>query len=168
MSGEISKKNNNGLQPWENFGTYVQARAELEMEIVRDELGAKQLNALITATTEEELDEAMKMAGLVGLRDMEDGTEIRINEFHYAPGSRADYANRFGVFAVLDCVLLATGQSVVLDTGVERIIVWLRAHELMTPEGTDPWPTDRKISKIQTGSGNDMITLVPIPKRVTG
>lgn len=166
MANQVSKKDNGEVQPWQNFASYVASRAELERQFVIEELGASQMNALINATTEAELDAAMKMAGLVGLRDLDDGTEIRINEFHYAPGTRSDFANRFGVFAVLECTLLATGEKINVDTGVERIIVWLRAHELMTPEGQEPWPCDRRVSKIQTGSGNDMITLLPIPARV--
>jgi len=167
MANEPARRQATDVQPWQQFSEYVRARAELESQIVAEELGSAQLNALATAQTEEELDAAMKMAGLIGLRDLDDGTEIRIQSFHYAPGNRADFANRFSVFAVLECTLLATGQSVNLDTGVERIIVWLRAHELMTPEGLEAWPCDRKVSKIVTGSGNEMITLLPIPKRVT-
>ena len=164
MANEISKKQTAELQPWESFARYIMDRAELEAEIVREELGAKQMNALITATTEEELDEAMKMAGLVGLRDFDDGTEIQINSWHVSPGNRADYRNKFGVFAVMECTLLATGRPVNIDTGVERIIVWLRARELMHE---NPYPVTRKIVKTVTGSGNEAITLLPIPARVT-
>lgn len=164
MAKEMAEKSRGEIQPWQDFGRYIGERAQLEAEIVREELGSKQMNAIITATTEEELDEAMKMAGLVGLRDLDDGTEIQINSWHVAPGTRSDFSNRFGVFAVMECTLLATGRPINLDTGVERVIVWLRARELM--KGDDAFPVTRKVTKTITGSGNEVITLLPIPARV--
>lgn len=145
----------------EKFGNYVIDRAAVEAQIVAQELGTTQMEALLSATSEDELEAAMQMAGLIGLRDLDDGAEIQINEFHYAPGNRADYANRWGVFAVLECTLLATGQNVNIDTGVERVLVWLRVRELM-----GGYPVQRRVSKIVTGSGNEMITLLPLTKRV--
>jgi hypothetical protein len=161
-AGEIAVKPDQVIapRPIEKFAEYVTNRAALEANLVREELGSAQMDAILNATTEEELDAAMGMAGLVGLRDLPDGTEIQINGFHYAPGTRSDFANRFGVFAVMECVLIETGANVAIDTGVERIITWLRAMEAM-----DKFPTQRRIVKITTGSGNDMITLLPLKKR---
>jgi hypothetical protein len=161
-AGEIAVKPEQAVapRPVDKFAEYVVNRAALEANLVREELGSAQMDAILNATTEEELDQAMAMAGLVGLRDMPDGTEIQINGFHFAPGTRSDFSNRFGVFAVMDCTLIETGASIALDTGVERIITWLRAMEAM-----DKLPTQRRVVKITTGSGNDMITLLPLKKR---
>jgi hypothetical protein len=147
-------------RPVDKFAEYAVNRAALEANLVREELGSAQMDAILNATTEEELDAAMAMAGLVGLRDLEDGTEIQINGFHYAPGTRTDFANRFGIFAVMECTLLETSANVAIDTGVERIITWLRAMEAM-----GKFPVQRRVVKITTGSGNDMITLLPLKKR---
>lgn len=150
-------------RPTEQFGRYVQERAQIEAGIVAKELGADQMDAILNATTEAELSAAMEMSGLIGLRNMEDGTELQVNSFHYAPGNRSEFANRFGVFAVLECTMLATGENIALDTGVERIIVWLRAQELL-----GGFPVQRRVSKIQTGNG-EMITLLPLrPRAVKG
>lgn len=160
---EINVKPDQAVAPsaLDKFGEYIVNRAALEAEIVRTELGTAQMEAILAASTEEELDQAMQMAGLMGLRDLDDGTEIQINAFHYAPGSRSDYANRWGVFAVLECTLLADAKNVNLDTGIERILVWLRVREL-----AGGYPVQRRVSKVQTGSGNEMITLLPLTKRV--
>jgi hypothetical protein len=147
-------------RPVERFAEYAVNRAALDAGLVREELGSAQMDAILSAQTEEELDAAMAMAGLIGLRDMQDGTEIQINGFHYAPGTRSDFANRFGIFAVMDCVLIETGANVAIDTGIERIITWLRAMEAM-----GKFPVQRRVVKITTGSGNDMITLLPLKKR---
>ena len=148
-------------RPIDKFGQYALDRAMVEREIVAQELGAAQGDAILNAANPEELDAAMEMAGLIGLRDIDDGTEIEIRGFHYAPGTRTDFRNRWGIFAVMDCVLLENGREVAIDTGVERIILWLRAMENM-----EQLPAKRRVTKVTTGSGNDMITLLPLKKRV--
>jgi hypothetical protein len=162
-TGEISVKPEQAVapRPLDKFAEYVVNRAALEANLVREELGSAQMDAILNAQTEEELDAAMEMAGLIGLRDLEDGTEIQVNGFHYSPGTRSDFANRFGVFAVMDCVLIESGANVAIDTGIERIITWLRAKEAM-----GKLPTQCRVVKITTGSGNDMITLLPLKRRV--
>jgi hypothetical protein len=162
-TGEITVKPEQAVapRPIEKFTEYVVNRAALEANLVREELGSAQMDAILNAQTEEELDAAMEMAGLIGLRDLDDGTEIQVNGFHYSPGTRSDFANRFGVFAVMDCVLIESGANVAIDTGIERIITWLRAKEAM-----GKLPTQCRVVKITTGSGNDMITLLPLKKRV--
>jgi len=162
MADEIQVKAENipAKRPVDKFAEYAMDRAEMEAPLVAQELGTAQGEAILTATTPEELEKAMEMAGLVGLRDLEDGTEIEIRGFHFAPGTRSDFRNRFGVFAVMDCVIIETGREVAIDTGVERILMWLRAYEVM-----GAYPIQRRVSKVQTGSGNDMITLLPLKKR---
>lgn len=163
MSDDIEVRENQTVaqRPIDKFGQYALDRAMVEREIVAQELGAAQGDAILNAANVEELDAAMEMVGLVGLRDFDDGTEIEIKEFHYAPGTRSDYKNRWGIFAVMDAVLLESGKEVAIDTGVERIILWLRAMENM-----GKLPAQRRITKVATGSGNEMITLLPLKKRV--
>lgn len=144
----------------DRFAQYLQARAEVEADIVAKQLSESQLSAILTATTPEELDTAMEMAGLIGLRMLDDGAEIQINTFHVAPGNRPEYANSLGVWAVMEVQLLENGQQINLDTGVERVIGFLRMCEQM-----DRFPVQCHISKIGTGSGNEMITLLPLRKR---
>ena len=162
MSDEIAvtPEQTVAMRPVDRFAEYAMNRAMVEAEIVRDELQAAQGDAILNATTEEELEAAMELAGLVALRDLEDGTEIQINGFHYSPGTRSDFRNRWGIFAVMECVLIESGTSVAIDTGVERVILWLRAMEAM-----NKFPAQRRIVKITTGSGNNMITLLPLKKR---
>lgn len=162
-SDEIDVKPEQAIapRPADRFAEYAQNRAALDADFVRLELGSNQMDAILTATTEEELNKAMEMAGLVGLRDIPDGTELEIRSFHYAPGTRSDYANRWGIFAVMDCVYMHTGVNVAIDTGVERIITWLRAMESL-----DAFPAQRRVVKTETGGGNFMITLLPLNPRV--
>ena len=149
------------VRPHEKLAEYLQSRAEVEAQLVREELGKDQMDAIMNASTPEELDAAMKFAGLVALKDIEGGTELRILGYHVAPGTREDIKNNLGVFAVIESVLLDTGQTVNIDTGVERIIAYLRASEVM-----ERFPLDVRVIKQQTGGGNDMITLQPVPRRV--
>jgi hypothetical protein len=145
----------------ERFREYIQGRAEIESQIVAQELATTQMGALLTATTPEELDEAMKILGVQGLREFESGTELRIIGFHVAPGTREEFRNSLGVFAVIEAEVMETGQTVFIDTGIERVITYLRACEAM-----DRFPLEIRVVKQTTGRGNDMITLQPVPKRV--
>src|SRR5262245_51390292 len=147
-------------RPWEKFANYLQNRAVVEGEIVAKELTAGQLDAILTATTPEELDAAMEMAELVGLRDFDDGVELQINGFHVAPGNRTEYRNTLGVWAVLEAQYIETGANVNIDTGVERVIGYLRMCEVM-----GRFPVQVRVSKIGTGGGNEMITLLPLRQR---
>lgn len=161
-NSELSEKQGTVIspRPFEKFAEYARNRAQVEAQIVAEELGANQLDKVLTATTPEELEAAMEMANLVALKDLENDTEIQINEFHLSPGNRSEFANRLGVFAVIDATLLETGQPVTLDTGVERIIAYLRMCE------SNGWfPRQCRVSKTPTGNG-ELITLLPIRKRV--
>jgi hypothetical protein len=153
-SGEIVQS------PHERFAQYLQARAELEADQVAQELSEGQLDRILMATTPEELDAAMEMAGLVGLRDIPDGTEFQINGYHVAPGTRSDFMNSFKVWAVIDAQMLENGQQISIDTGIERVIAYLRMCEQF-----ERFPIPVRVSVVQTGSGNNMVTLLPIRKR---
>jgi hypothetical protein len=148
---------------YEKFAEYCQDRADLDGQFVIDELQEKQMAAILAARSEEELDEAMKAAGLTALKDLEDGTEIQINSYHLMRGTRDEFKTRLGVFAVLDAQLLSDGTRIALDTSIDRIIGFLRAVESGQINGVD-FPLARRVKKTPTGRG-DMITLLPIPKR---
>jgi hypothetical protein len=145
----------------ERFREYIQGRAEIESQIVAKELAVTQMAAILQADTPDELDEAMKLLGVVGLRDFDNGTELQIEGFHVAPGTREEYRNSLGVFAVMQATLLESGQTVYIDTGIERVITYLRACEAM-----DRFPLQVRVVKQDTGRGNTMVTLLPIPRRV--
>jgi hypothetical protein len=148
-------------RPAEKFARYVQQRAELEAPIVAEQLAFDQMESILAATTPEEIDKAMQIMGVVGLRTFDNGAEIEILGYHLAPGSREEFKNRLGVFAVMHVRVLATGETAFVDTGIERVIAYLRACELM-----ERFPLPVRVMKQQTGRGNDMITLGPLPPRV--
>jgi hypothetical protein len=145
-------------------------RAELEGSLAIQQLNEEQFQRIIAAKTEDELEAAMEMIGLTGLKELENGTVIQINEFHLMPGNRQEFANRLGVFAVLDITLLSEsrlgkpGTRVMMDTGIERIITWLRAIESGQIAGIE-FPVQRIVAKIGAGAG-DMVTLKRLPKPV--
>lgn len=141
------------------FAEYLAARAEMEAPMVAQELSSDQMERILSATTEEELDAAMEMAGLIGLRDLADGQEVQINNWHVAKGTRSEFMNSLGVFAVLNCQDLETGHEFNADTGIERVIAYLRMCEQF-----DRFPVQVRIAKTATGSG-DMITLLPLRRR---
>jgi len=150
---------------YEQFTDYAKSRAAIEGPMVAEELNTAQMEAILTASTEEELEKAMEMAGLIGLRDLEDGQEIRINGYHYVTSSRSDIAGKLGVFIVMDVNLLNNGERVAVNTGIDRVIGFLRMVESGQIPGLD-FPVDRIVRKVGTGSGNELITLRPLPKRV--
>lgn len=150
------------------FKHYIRERAQIEGGLIKDELSANQINDILSARTEEELEAAMEIQGLRGLRDVPNGTIIQINTFHVVPGSREEFANSLGVFAVIEGTMLTktqlfgdVGTEVMLDTGVERIIAWLRAVESGQVPGLE-FPLQRIVIK-QPGGRGDMITLKRIP-----
>jgi hypothetical protein len=138
---------------------YVKDRAAVEGSIVGDDLVNDQIDKILNAKDIDELDAAMEMAGLSGLNSIPAGTELQINGYHLVTGNRAEFGNRLGVFAVMDVQRLSDGTEMVLDTGVERIIAFLRACE------ANGWlPVQRVVHKIPTGAG-ELITLKRLPKR---
>lgn len=150
--------------PYEKFSEYCKDRADLDGQYVIDDLRQGQINNIFAATTPEELDKAMEAAGLTGLRDLDDGTEIQINGYHLMRGNRDEFANGLGVFAVMDAQLLSDGTPIALDTGIDRIIGYLRMIESGQIPGLD-FPVQRRVKKTMAGKG-EMITLLPVPKRV--
>jgi hypothetical protein len=159
-TGEVAASQNGALdRPSRKLAEYLRARAEMEAPIVAQELSEQQMDKILTAETPEELDEAMQLAGLIGLRDLENGTEIQINGFHVALGTRSEFMNQLGVFAVINCQDLSTGQEFNVDTGVQRVIAFLRMCEHF-----ERFPLAVTVTKVAAGGG-ELITLLPLRKR---
>lgn len=159
-AGEVTARQNGELdRPSYKLREYLRARAEMEAPVVAQELSDQQMDKILTATTPEELDEAMKIAGLIGLRDLANGTEIQINGFHVALGTRSEFMNSLGVFAVINCQDLETGQEFNVDTGVQRVIAFLRMCEHF-----ERFPLPVTVTKTAAGGG-ELITLLPLRKR---
>jgi hypothetical protein len=97
----------------------------------------------------------MKMAGLTGLKDLEDGQALRIHGYRLLQGDLG-----IGVYAVLDADDPDTGEAFALDTGVTRILAFLRMCEVM-----DKFPIEVVVKKKTTASGNELITLRKRGKR---
>jgi hypothetical protein len=145
------------VRPYDRFVQYLQERATVENgDWSADELTRNQVNEIITAENEDALFAAMKTAGLTGLKDVENGTVITIHGFRLIQGQLGN----IGVYAVIDAVDPATGEGLSLDTGVERVIAFLRMAETM-----DLLPVTVTVVKKTTGSGNEMVTLARPPKR---
>lgn len=153
---------------YEEFVAYLRDRAAIEGSLAVQKLNEEQFQRILAAKTEDELEEAMELLGLTGLKEIENGTVIQINEFHLMPGTRSEFQNRLGVFAVIDVTLLSdsklgkTGTNLMMDTGIDRIIVWLRAIESGQIPGTS-FPLQRIVAKVGAASG-DMVTLKRLPK----
>lgn len=148
------------LTPFERFRDYCLNRAALDGANVSAELAEQQVTTLINATTPEDVFNALKLAGLTALKNLDDGTEIEITGFHFVPGSNDDYANRLGVFVVIEAIAIATGLHIALDTGIERIIGALRAWEAM-----EAFPVQCTVRKQRTTAGREMVTLAPLSQR---
>lgn len=148
------------LSPFERFKNYCIDRAALDSAGVGDELSATQVTNILTAESVDDVFKALELAGMIGLKDVPDGTEIQINGFRFAPGSNKDFANRLGVFVVIDASRLSDGSPLILDTGIERIIGALRAWEAQ-----DAFPVQAVVKQQSTNSGNTMVTLRPVPPR---
>jgi hypothetical protein len=148
------------LKPFDRFKKMVQQRATLDSSFARDDLTMKGIQSVLEAETDEEMEAAMKASTLIGLRDLDDGTEIEIRGFHVAPGTREDAKNQFEAYVIMDCVLLSTGENLPVNTGIEKVIVYL-----FWCQRKDKFPVQRVVRKARTGSGNEMITLAPLPVR---
>lgn len=156
--GEVSKRTAVAA-----FKEYANNRAEIEATFAMDELAETQLEQVLTASSEDDLFKSLEMAGLVPLKSLETGTEIQINGYHMVRGTRDDYANRFGIFVVIEAQLLSTGEEMTLDTGVERIIGFLRMVE--SEQAGIKFPVQVVVHKIPTATGNEMVTFKRVPKR---
>lgn len=143
-------------RPFEKFISYLQDRGvEEQAEIsLSDDLSSDQMDAILQATSEEELLHAMQFLGLTGLRDLDNGTELTLYGWKFVLSNRPDISKRVGGYAVIDAAYTNTGEGVMLDTSVERVLACLRMFEFL-----NAFPKEVKVFKKTTGSGNEMITL---------
>lgn len=159
-SKDVEPRPQAALRPYQRFIEYVQERAQREQGVSLEKLTQDQMDKILGSAEVEDIWANLKFAGMIALKNLEQGTELRINGFHLMPGTREDYQNSLKVWAVLDAQRISDGIEMVLDTGIERIIAALRAFEAM-----GKFPVEAVVHKQQTGSGNDMVTLQPLPKR---
>ncbi len=146
----------NDDRPYQKMLAYMRERAEVTAEEFDAEvLTADQVDRIMTASTEDELFKAMETAGLTGLKDLEDGARIRIHSYRLVTGTMG-----VGVYAVLEADDPDTGEVLQLDTGVPRILAFLRMCEVL-----GKFPVTVEIVKKATASGNTLITLKKDRKR---
>jgi hypothetical protein len=158
MSGEVTPASVSEVRPYDRFITYLTQRAELETADFSD-VAAQQVENILTAETADALFDAMALAGLQGLRDVAEGTAITIHNFRFISGALG-----IGVYAVIDATDTNTGEGLALNTGVERVLAFLRMAETM-----DLFPVDVIVHHKTTGSGNELTTLGrPARKPVKG
>lgn len=144
------------LTPYQKFINYALQRADVENgDWDTHEITEAQIGDIMAAGDEEALFAAMQPAGLTGLRDLDNGTELEVHGYRLVRGNLG-----IGVYAVIDAVNTATAESMALDTGVERVIAFLRMAEHL-----ELYPIKVIVTKKTTGSGNELITLSRPAKR---
>lgn len=144
------------LTPYQKFVNYALQRADIQQgDWDVHEITEGQIAGIMEATDEDTLFAAMETAGLIGLRDLDNGTELEISGYRLVRGNLG-----IGVYAVIDAVNTATAETLALDTGIERVIAFLRMAEVM-----DLYPVKVVVVKKTTGSGNELITLSRPVKR---
>lgn len=160
-SAQVSQKDRPELA---QFTRYLNDRAELDREFSgADELSANQMETILRANSEDALWTAMENAGVPALRDLDDGTEIQINGFRILAGNNQEFSNRFGVYVIIEAQSLESGQEMQLNTGVERVIGFLRMVE--SEQAGIKFPVEVRVKKTTTGSGNTLVTFARVPKR---
>lgn len=149
------------VSKYEEFVAFVQAKAaEAQPAQLADDLASEQVTKIAVAEDLDSVFGAMRMQGLTGLRDLDAGTELDLLSYRLVQSTREDMAGKTGAYAIIDAVNLYTGERVALDTGIERILVFLIKCDQL-----NAFPVQVKIVKKTTGSGNETITLGPVSKR---
>jgi len=148
-------------RPYEAFLAFVQSKiAEGTDYSVTDELATEQVSKIAVSENLDDLFGAMKMQGLIGLRDLDNGTELEIRGYRIVKSTRDDMAGRVGVFAIMDAIDLFDNSPKALDTSIERVLAFLIKCEQL-----DKFPVQVKVLKKTTQSGNEVITFGPIVQR---
>jgi hypothetical protein len=146
---------NNESRPYTRFLEYIRERAVVDQnEFDPEEIGAKQIDRITSAETEEDLFSAMETEGLAALQDLPSGTVFTINGYRLLSGQLG-----VGVWAVMDCTN-EEGQDMPLNTGVTRVLAFLRMCEVM-----GKFPIEVRVMKKTTASGNELVTLARPVKR---
>jgi hypothetical protein len=147
------------LTPMARFARELVGRAEVEEgfggEEVGDELTAQQVERILNAEGEADLFEAMEFGGLIGLKDVPDGTVLEIQSFRIVKGT--DNKGKLGVYAAIQAKD-SNGTERGYDTSVPRIVAFLVQAERM-----ELIPLTVQIATRNTGSGNTMVSLRKVP-----
>lgn len=144
------------LTPYDRFVQYALERAEVESgDWSAEDLTHDQVISITEASDEDALFKAMELAGLTGLQYLDNGQEIIVNDYRFVRGNLG-----IGVYAVINATDVATGASLSLDTGIERVLAFLRMCEHLSL-----FPINVIVNKKTTGSGNEMVTLSRPAKR---
>jgi hypothetical protein len=148
--------------PLQRFARELVMRAEVEenidAEATGDELTAIQVERILAAETDDELFEAMEFGGLVGLKDVPDGTVLEIQSFRIVKGT--DNKGKLGVYAAMQAKG-QNGEERGYDTSVPRIIAFL-----VQCERKELLPVTVQIATRNTNSGNTMVSLRKVPAHV--
>jgi hypothetical protein len=163
MAKEIDVKNGQvgQLKPFDRFIQYVQERAEVDSAYApADELVENQAEKILAANNVDELFEAMELAGLGNFQNLDNGTEITINDYRLVKSNRDDYSGRLKAFAIVNAVDNATGEELTLNTSIVRIVSFLRMAEVM-----GLLPIQARVVKSTTISGTEVITLAKIKSK---
>lgn len=129
---------------------WLASRAELDGQDLALEVASRQLDAVMTAQTEEEMWAAVETGGTLGGRELED-VEIQVDQFIVRP-STGQYKAPLGHFIIITGVRLSDGSPILINTGsplIIGILRWLEAKELLpaqlvirgddTPNGRRLW-----------------------------
>jgi hypothetical protein len=149
------------LTPMARFARELVNRADVEDDFSEagDELTAQQVEKLLAAQGEDELFEAMEFGGLIGLKDVPDGTVLEFLSFRIVKGT--DGKGKLGVYAAVQGKSLASGVERGYDTSVPRIIAFLVKAEQM-----GMLPMTIQIATRNTAAGNTMVSLRKAPAHV--
>jgi hypothetical protein len=144
------------LTPYDRFVQYALERADVESgDWNAEELTRDQVIEITEAADEDALFKAMELAGLTGLQYLANGQEILVHDYRFVRGNLG-----IGVYAVINATDVSTGMSLSLDTGIERVLAFLRMCEHL-----GLFPIHVVVNKKTTGTGNEMITLSRPAKR---
>jgi hypothetical protein len=151
-------------RPYERFVASLQKKAEAERERGHFDLTANQMDAALTAETEQEIWDADE-GGLVALKDLI-GAELEITDYRELPSTDPTMDNGLGVFIIGTATLMndvcgTVGEVIQFNTGVPTVIAKLAAFK-----SHGIWPLRTLVSGVKAGKG-EMVRLRQIPKRIT-
>lgn len=138
------------------------------------EINAAQMARILAAGETEDVDAIWNAddGGTVQARDVP-GLEVRIHDMVPIVSNREDIANNKGYYVSMNATVLGgpedmltrnaleLGGNIVLQTGADLIETKIRAFESI-----GKLPVDGVVTAIRTGSGNEVLKLRPMPKRV--
>lgn len=140
----------------DKFHRYLLDRAKIEGEVNADRLALQQLDDVFAAKTPDQLWAAMELTGLIALKDIDAGTHLTINGYTISPG---DPQYKTPAYAIVDAYYTATGSEVQIDTGVERVLGFLRAVE--SGQAGLNFPVNVKVDKKNTSNGTAVTFVRP-------